>query len=84
MAEHREEPARHEEGVDAHFGVLDDVGIGFGWRHALRVPRTTGPARAAKRQRAERSEGLKSRHQMFRVDVLKSGFKRILNSVWII
>lgn len=32
MAEHREEPARHEEGVDAHSGLLDDLlGLGLLW-----------------------------------------------------
>jgi len=46
VAEHREEPARHEEGVDAHSGLLDDVRLGLLWLAA-------GPARAANARRAE-------------------------------
>jgi hypothetical protein len=54
VAEHREEPARHEEGVDAHFGLLDDVGLGLLWL-AARVG--LDDRAGASRQRAESESG---------------------------
>eukprot|EP00964_Phaeocystis_antarctica_P068045 scaffold41220_cov71-Phaeocystis_antarctica.AAC.8 len=45
LAEHREEPQRHEKAVDAHFG----------WPHAAGVPWTTAAVGARTRQRARRT-----------------------------